>query len=323
MEEYLLVRNFYDVNDIKKFASDLVERHHLKIIHDKSKIKRYSGSFTSNIKDIAVISEDIPTNEYITDYFVEEVRCESYNVNFKSPKSYFDQDKQKWMRIFVNKTRNVSERDKYHIFRKMMKDGVKRDCGLFPIDIVLSVYKFFKPKRILDMCSGWGDRLIGAMLYGAESYVGFDPNSNLEPKYVEMVNQFGDGRHNNYKVHKLAFEDAKDDHFGEDFDLMFSSPPYFVAEQYSNDKDQSHNRYKSLDDWIYFMFASISLAWKHLKIGGHYCLVLSDVQINWKEYNYTDKILRHVSKQQGSKYIGLLKYKQPTTVQPIWMFEKN
>jgi len=358
-DKYLMARDCYTLETVQQRFKQLQQNYKVELQDNpKDTIKRFQGSHAMHLNGnhVAVVARDnFDDSELITDYFVEDVRCESYNVNFKSPMKIFEQDKKHWAHKYRDgvasayvdaEESNKDDASKlklkqrcYAVFRELMRKGAKRDCALFPLSVPLGVYKLLKPRNILDMCAGWGDRLICAMLYGAENYVGVDPNGQLAPKYKTMVDALGNGDHSRFKVVQSPFEDITDEQVhittaqlpgGGDsptaqFDMMFSSPPYFVAEHYSSDDQQSHNRYKNnLDAWLNgFMFPSIEKAWRYLRNGAFYCLVLSDVQIDWKEINYTEQVLNHIEKQPGAQYYGMFKYNQlNVTVQPIWMFRK-
>ena len=51
------------------------------------------------------------------------------------------------------------------------------------------------------------------------------------------------------KAVEYACEDADLTLFADSVDLIFTSPPYFNTEKYSEDDTQSWVRYKKIDDW--------------------------------------------------------------------------
>lgn len=117
-----------------------------------------------------------------------------------------------------------------------------------------SIYEYFGAKHVLDPCAGWGDRLVGAVTASCvETYVGFDPNRELIPGYVNIMAQFGhtdelpklaNVRFNNgFDVYSMPFERGIVEFPDESFDFAFTSPPYFDYEEYS----PSNPKYR---DWI-------------------------------------------------------------------------
>ncbi len=45
----------------------------------------------------------------------------------------------------------------------------------------------YKPTRVLDFCSGWGDRLAGVSAANVPFYIGIDSNNDLVKPYKEMI----------------------------------------------------------------------------------------------------------------------------------------
>ncbi len=65
-------------------------------------------------------------------------------------------------------------------------------CNYFRPSLVLQILYYFESltsrhiKSVLDMSAGWGDRLIGCMLYGCD-YTGFDPSECMKPVYRTII----------------------------------------------------------------------------------------------------------------------------------------
>ena len=55
--------------------------------------------------------------------------------------------------------------------------------------LFINIFKGNKKPKILDLSSGWGDRLIGALSLQdeIEQYIGIDPNNNLLKGYNKMI----------------------------------------------------------------------------------------------------------------------------------------
>lgn len=114
-------------------------------------------------------------------------------------------------------------------------------------------------KRVLDPCAGFGGRLLG--FWGSRScsdYVGIDPNSALGSCYKNLLAYLEEVTKTNkahqtvkrMRILKAAAEDMDfdPDKFGL-FDICFTSPPYFNAEIYSHEQNQSCHRYPTLGKW--------------------------------------------------------------------------
>ena len=70
-----------------------------------------------------------------------------------------------------------------------------------------SIYEHFHAKKVLDPCSGWGDRLLGASISSCvTNYIGFDPNINLQPGYKKIIKLLDNKKTFQYECIPLPFE---------------------------------------------------------------------------------------------------------------------
>ena len=158
-------------------------------------------------------------------------------------------------------------------------------CAQFKPNVAKVIYDMYKAKNILDFSAGWGDRLAGfyASDYG-EFYLGIDPKVDNHPIYKEQAKYY-DSLLSMFSVPKTAkfeiapAEDFDYSEYNEFFDIVFTSPPYFTTEKYSNEDTQSWIRYSDIDRWNkYFLHEALGRIWKTLKPGGHMLINISDVQ---------------------------------------------
>jgi hypothetical protein len=120
--------------------------------------------------------------------------------------------------------------------------------------------------KIFDPSSGWGGRILGAMCCRDDRnilYIGTDPNpdnfyNDGSSKYSAVADFYNTETYrsnpffsstNNYEIYKLGSEEIHTDenfqkHRGS-IDLVFTSPPYFNREAYSEDENQSYKKYGS------------------------------------------------------------------------------
>lgn len=126
------------------------------------------------------------------------------------------------------------------------------------------IYQKFKPKRVLDFTAGWGGRLLGAMSLDID-YIGIDSNRQLKEPYRRMISDFPSKsdvkmfytRSENFDYSKLP-----------EYDMIFTSPPYFDLEIYPSMKV-----YKDNQDFLDSFFEPVvRKAFKHLKKNGHLIL---------------------------------------------------
>jgi DNA modification methylase len=180
--------------------------------------------------------------------------------------------------------------------------------------IAKSFYDYFKSENILDFSAGWGDRLAG--FYTAETtkhYVGVDPNTNNHPNYERQV-EF-------YRKYQTFFEQDREvdliDQPAEDvdyskyenfFDTIFTSPPYFNTEKYTEDDTQSWVRYKKIDDWnVKFLHTTLEKLIPTLKSEGILAVNIADV-FNAPINDYVDitNPMNDFLQSKGLKYRGCI-----------------
>jgi hypothetical protein len=126
------------------------------------------------------------------------------------------------------------------------------------------IYCHLKPKvGILDFSSGWGGRCLAAMSLGIP-YIGVDANVSLKKSYQAMIRDFEPDA----KV-SMIFQPSETVDFSKyNYDLIFTSPPYFMIEKYENMPG-----YKGKEAFLDEFFRPVvRSAWKHLKKGGKMAL---------------------------------------------------
>lgn len=129
---------------------------------------------------------------------------------------------------------------------------------------------------MLDFSAGWGDRLVGAIAGDVKLYCGVDPNTGLQQGHSEIINTFAKGNTDRFKIIYSPFQTAVLPE-GVTFDLVFTSPPYFDFEIYTERDGQSVKDFPYLQDWIVkFLLESIHKAWQRLDTGGHLAIHLTD-----------------------------------------------
>lgn len=123
---------------------------------------------------------------------------------------------------------------------------------------------------IYDPSSGWAGRLVGAMSVDVRRnvhYVGTDPNTdhntyNDRTKYHEVADFFNQtvringtlfGKHHTYEMFQKGSEvigqDPRFQKYKGEIDMIFTSPPYFAKEVYSDDPEQSCHKFNQYEAW--------------------------------------------------------------------------
>jgi len=131
--------------------------------------------------------------------------------------------------------------------------------------VAMNIYFKYKPECVLDFTMGWGGRLVGACACNIPKYIGIDLNTDLEKPYNDMIEMVQPLCVTDIN---LYFQDALTiDYSIMDYDMVLTSPPYYNLEIYKGTKKQDKNEWNEL-----FYIPLINMTWKHLKVGGHYCL---------------------------------------------------
>lgn len=163
------------------------------------------------------------------------------------------------------------------------------------------------PIKMLDISAGWGDRLIAALALGY-SYTGCDPNSRLGPVYSHIIQDLAHmaPKDAQYRVHSTPFEDwhpAPEE--TQSYDVLFSSPPFFDYEVYSDEPTQSIRRYTRIETWINtFMMPSLEKAHTLLKPGAYIVLHLQDIITAKQTIAFTEIILHYCLNHLHWKLMG-------------------
>ena len=186
-----------------------------------------------------------------------------------------------------------------------------------------------EPLNIYDPSSGWGGRILGAMSSLKRiHYIGTDPNTDnfidelgitryeyvadfFNNKVLE-TNSFWEEEKNTYHVFQEGSE-----HIGQhsDFqqykgklDLVFTSPPYFDREQYSNDEEQSYKAYPKYNDWKdNFLKPTLTNAYESLRNDRYLLWNIADIKIGTDKYHPLEQDSIDIVESLGGRYEGKLK----------------
>ena len=287
-----------------------------------------SGEDSGNY--MSILSDHYPDYENInglTDHFIEDIRIRARKVDRAISTAECYGVEQKGDEGCVGQIVN-------HVFKffpsyedRNLRDSVfsiSRDPGLFKIMWVKGLLNILIQDKInrehrcrmLDISSGWGDRLIGAIAHQCQ-YLGFDPNTELKDGHDRIIETFGDTKY--HKVIYSPFEEA--DLSNElPFDICITSPPFFGIEIYSEDVNQSINKYPNFLDWITgFLFKSLEKVWEKLNYGGCLAIHMGDVM----NHNINEPMLLFIEQfLPGSSYHGVIGVGGDGAIAPVWIWRK-
>jgi 16S rRNA G966 N2-methylase RsmD len=261
--EYPYYRLLYRINKshikklVKTFEINIMTKPFSNFIHKNA--KKYENEYVIIIDKW---DDNLELNQ-LTDYFTEPVRIRCKFGNNISPLEYYQKYKNKHK--MPQTIKEVIE------IRETIYNNL-RNCNNFRVSVVLTILKLFDVKKYLDISAGWGDRLLASLLFGVKLYCGVDPNKDLHKYYDEMIKTFTKNKER-FILIEDGFETAKlpDDKF----DMVFSSPPFFDLEKYSNYDNDSITKYKTEKVWCdNFLMVSIHKAYEYLENDGHMILYI-------------------------------------------------
>tara|TARA_B100001989_G_scaffold221777_1_gene174831 strand:- start:276 stop:1700 length:1425 start_codon:yes stop_codon:yes gene_type:complete len=187
-----------------------------------------------------------------------------------------------------------------------------------------------EPLNIYDPSSGWGGRILGAMSSKKQiHYVGTDPNTDnfiddLEISRYEYVanfyndevlggNDFWDTEHKNtFHYFQMGSEHIGDhpdfQQYKGKLDMVFTSPPYFDREQYSEDEEQSYKSYPQYDDWRdNFLKPTLTNAYESLRNDRYLLWNIADIKIGTNKFHPLEQDSIDILLSLGADYQGKLK----------------
>jgi len=272
------------------------------------------------------------TGNLASDYFHQESRYHCDSLNAPSPYRTWTTEK---FRKNVLKNLWTMETKRVDMTRLRSCLALRNYiASQFRPSAAKAIYDKFNTRVTWDFSSGWGDRLAGfAAAKNTEWYIGTDPNERLHTGYAEQyywyVSKYG-------KKATIGNHPAENGSWYPDdrVDTIFTSPPYFDTERYTQEPNQSWKRYKKLEDWREnFLFKVIESGWEHLDTNGILAINIADTYGHHRRNEMCDPMNDFIATLPNSEYQGALGYrmaKRPNSasdktgifVEPIWIWKK-
>ena len=151
----------------------------------------------------------------------------------------------------------------------------KQSVSNFRPTVAKALYnKYGNRGKIFDPCGGWGGRLFGFLGSECIEYVCCEPSSKTYQGLLEIKELYS---YINKKVTILNLPQEDYQVHSRYFDMVFTSPPYFDTERYSEEETQSYKRYPTVDKWVkIFLVSLIRNAYISLKPGGVFILNIAN-----------------------------------------------
>ena len=271
-----------------------------------------------------------------SDYFhqVERWKCDA--TGYPSPQKTWETEKFRltlFKALFSLKVKEINPT----VLRNLISLR-KYIAAQFRPSVAKTIYEVYKPETVLDFSMGWGDRLLAAHAsHYVKRYVGIDPNINLFAGYNKQIRTY-DCIWGKIKEFELHCGRAEDENIilNDQFDMIFTSPPYFDKEKYDQSEQQSYKMYKGFDSWMKnFLCKAIEIHSKSLKNGGHLIINVSDIYTRKKLYPICDGMNDFIASTGLYDYVGAIGLRMPKrpmsissdTVgiygEPIWIHQKK
>ena len=272
----------------------------------------YTWTF-KGVNNVACVTQDVTayTNvNRLTDYFSEAARVRASVKGFVSPYDYWQKNKQ-----FIKKKFGKD----IHGQREYLYEKTK-EANLFKISATHTLLSYLKAHKVLDPSAGWGDRLLGAAFtQSVEVYHAVDPNTALVVPYNNMLKYLNLVGSDDFRMVSADFLKVT---IPDMYDTVFTSPPFFDYEVYTNETSQSITGRDNLAIWVdEFYTPYLTKAYEALVSGGRMCLYVSDTK---SLKGFVSSTLNIMDVVLGADYEGVIAIvnddlKRPF---PLWVWRK-
>ena len=278
----------------------------------------YRKDYLSFVSNDAVEYEAF---DCITDLYTEDARMNAKRVDKPhSPADVWALDVGRIIRECISKHKDITN--------TTLRDTIWEtgyEANSFKVSLAKSVYAYFNARRILDFSAGWGDRLVAAIAHFADKYVAYDPNLALKRGHDNIIADLVSATDRPYSQNRfeVCYEPFETAYLGNDtFDLVFTSPPYYDLEIYTQLAGQSIINYPSFNEWlVMFLFASLRKAWSVLEAKGTMVIHISDYH---KTHYVESMVLFVLGWCDGSVFEGVIgSVGTSQKARPMWVFYKQ
>jgi len=186
-----------------------------------------------------------------------------------------------------------------------------------------AIYRKYGGGAVYDMSSGFGGRLLGALLTkSVSSYIGVDPCTATYEGLVKLKNTVDHNKQ--VTILKIGSEDYEPEK--DSLDICFTSPPYFNTEKYSDETTQSYIKFPNTEVWLRkFIGTTVSNCVYGLKSGGYVIFNIANV----KSFPDLEIKFLKLMKMFEVTHVDTLKYslsaicKAGFKYEPVFVFQKD
>lgn len=169
----------------------------------------------------------------------------------------------------------------------------------FYVSILRHLLQDVKDVRVLDPSAGWGDRLIGALAANVKEYLGFDPNTNLQRSYANIISSLSHLSSTKCEVIPSTFYAPPI----KDYDIAITSPPYYILEEYAGSERNLRMSYEEWMKQVYIPYLDAIV--ESVKVGGWIVLYVETVSVKGKRYTLAEDTIAHYHFLERHPDLGL------------------
>ena len=149
------------------------------------------------------------------------------------------------------------------------------------------IVEYFNSKNVLDVCIGWGGRMLGSSCVEGVTYTGIEPYSKTFNGLRKIKNELN---LQNVILYKNTAENIIPT-LTRQYDLALTSPPYYNMEIYTEEDTQSH-KYGSYSEWVKkFLKPVVYGVLDKLVDNGKSCWAIKNIKTD-KKYNLYDDVVK-------------------------------
>ena len=260
--DYLNIKNkFRDMTDVvfnnfvDIFASNLYDYGFDNLINDYNKRLVCEQKDWNNLKNKIITKNNISSTSTTGLSIIKKSMTHIYEVeNYKgiSIKKLWNFINIKKALIINRKTHNtpyVSEiirqlgfiagTSKITIYRPLL---TKRIVEVFRNTVVIKTEtpNITITTNILDVCTGWGGRMLGTRSIEGTHYTGIEPCIKTYNGLIDIIDKL---KLDNIKIYNDTAESILPKLLDNYYDIAITSPPYYNLEKYCDEPTQSINKY--------------------------------------------------------------------------------
>jgi hypothetical protein len=184
--------------------------------------------------------------------------------------------------------------------------------------------------NIYDPSAGWGGRILGAMSVDDRNihYIGNDPNTENfieeigKTRYEYLAEFFNNkvpgasnlfwGHRNSYELFttgsEIIGEEESFQKYKGKLDFVFTSPPYFDRERYSDDDSQSFKKFNNYESWRDgFLRPTLTTAYEYLRNDRYICWNIADIKVGKDKWWTLEQDSIDILTELGCEYRGKIK----------------